>query len=81
MTPGIDTHTYEAVNTGKVDSKFGFPIETGAGEFITGEALERENLKPEVPEFNVGDTVRISYEEKVEGGISAATAIAEGLAE
>ncbi|MBR2876125.1 MAG: diaminopimelate decarboxylase, partial [Clostridia bacterium] len=39
ITPGIDTHTYEAVNTGKVDSKFGFPIETGAGEFITGETL------------------------------------------
>ncbi len=44
ITPGIDTHTYEAVNTGKVDSKFGFPIETGAGEFITGEALKRENI-------------------------------------
>ena len=32
LTPGIDTHTYEAVNTGKVDSKFGFAIETGQGE-------------------------------------------------
>ena len=31
--------------------------------------------------LNIGDTVRISYEEKTEGGISAATAIAEGLAE
>ncbi len=31
--------------------------------------------------LNVGDTVRISYEEKVEGGISAATSIAEGLAD
>jgi len=29
VTPGIDTHTYEAVNTGKVDSKFGFALETG----------------------------------------------------
>ena len=45
ITPGIDTHTYEAVNTGKVDSKFGFPIETGAAEFITGEALKRENIE------------------------------------
>lgn len=45
ITPGIDTHTYEAVNTGKVDSKFGFPIETGAAEFITGEALKRENVE------------------------------------
>ena len=23
------------------------------------EALERENLKPEIPEFNVGDTVKV----------------------
>lgn len=44
VTPGIDTHTYEAVNTGKVDSKFGFPIETGAAEFITKEALDRSNI-------------------------------------
>ena len=29
ITPGIDTHTFEAVKTGKVDSKFGFAIETG----------------------------------------------------
>lgn len=29
LTPGIDTHTYEAVRTGQVDSKFGTPIETG----------------------------------------------------
>ncbi|MBQ3071926.1 MAG: diaminopimelate decarboxylase [Oscillospiraceae bacterium] len=32
LTPGIDTHTYEAVNTGKVDSKFGSAIETGQAE-------------------------------------------------
>ena len=30
------------------------------------EALERENLKPEVPEFNVGDTVRV-HNKIVEG--------------
>ena len=39
VTPGIDTHTYEAVNTGKVDSKFGFPIETGSAMKITQKAL------------------------------------------
>ena len=32
ITPGIDTHTYEAVNTGKVDSKFGNAIATGQAE-------------------------------------------------
>ncbi len=36
LTPGIDPHTYEAVATGKVDSKFGVAIETGqAEEFVT----------------------------------------------
>lgn len=40
LTPGIDTHTYEAVNTGKVDSKFGSAIETGQAEEITRLALK-----------------------------------------
>lgn len=45
VTPGIDTHTYEAVNTGKVDSKFGFPIETGDALKITRIALEQPNIQ------------------------------------
>ena len=32
LTPGIDPHTYEAISTGKVDSKFGTAIETGQAE-------------------------------------------------
>ncbi len=39
LTPGIDPHTYEAVSTGKVDSKFGSAIETGQAEEITAYAL------------------------------------------
>ena len=35
LTPGIDPHTYAAVSTGKVDSKFGSAIETGQAEAIT----------------------------------------------
>ena len=35
LTPGIDPHTYEAISTGKVDSKFGSAIETGQAEEIT----------------------------------------------
>lgn len=44
VTPGIDTHTYEAVNTGKVDSKFGFPIETEDAMKITKKALSLPNI-------------------------------------
>ena len=39
LTPGIDPHTYAAVATGKVDSKFGSAIETGQAENITRIAL------------------------------------------
>ena len=39
ITPGIDPHTYAAVATGKVDSKFGSAIETGQAEEITRCAL------------------------------------------
>ncbi len=44
ITPGIDPHTYAAVATGKVDSKFGSAIETGQAAAITSLALTFENL-------------------------------------
>ena len=44
ITPGIDPHTYEAVNTGAVDVKFGVPVETGqAMEFVRA-ALTMDRL-------------------------------------
>lgn len=39
LTPGIDPHTYAAVATGMVDSKFGSAIETGQAEQITAYVL------------------------------------------
>ncbi len=44
LTPGIDPHTYAAVATGKVDSKFGSAIETGQAKTIVGLALSLENI-------------------------------------
>jgi len=44
LTPGIDPHTYAAVATGKVDSKFGSAIETGQAEQITKYAKDLENI-------------------------------------
>jgi len=44
ITPGIDPHTYDAVSTGKVDSKFGSAIETGQADEITGYALSKEHI-------------------------------------
>ena len=44
ITPGIDPHTYAAVATGKVDSKFGSAIETGQAKAITTLALTFESI-------------------------------------
>ncbi len=45
ITPGIDSHTFAKINTGKVDSKFGAAIETGQAEEITGLALSFDNIE------------------------------------
>lgn len=45
LTPGIDPHTYEAVATGKVDSKFGAAIETGQAEQLALHALELPHVE------------------------------------
>ncbi len=44
LTPGIDPHTYAAVDTGRVDSKVGSAIETGQAEAITALALSLEHV-------------------------------------
>ncbi len=57
ITPGIDPHTYEAVSTGKVDSKFGSAIETGQAKEITGTALSLKNLDLKGFHCHVGSQV------------------------
>lgn len=44
VTPGIDPHTLEAINTGRIDCQFGRPIETGQAASFVKMAIEQENL-------------------------------------
>ena len=44
VSPGIDPHTFKAVVTGSVDSKFGSPIQTGQAEAITRLALSLSHV-------------------------------------
>lgn len=44
ITPGINPHTFEAVNTGKIDCQFGVPVETGQAAEFVGAALDKKNL-------------------------------------
>ncbi len=46
ITPNIDCHTLAAISTGKLDSKFGVPIETGQAEKFVEKALSLSNLEP-----------------------------------
>ncbi len=57
LTPGIDTHTYEAVNTGKVDSKFGVAIETGQAAEMVGYVLKLEALELKGFHCHIGSQV------------------------
>lgn len=57
ITPGIDPHTYAAVATGKVDSKFGSAIETGQADEITKTALSLEHVQLRGFHCHVGSQV------------------------
>ena len=57
LTPGIDPHTYAAVATGKVDSKFGVAIETGQAELFLKEALTFRSLDIKGYHCHVGSQV------------------------
>ena len=57
LTPGIDPHTFEAVATGKVDSKFGIPMETGQAMAFVSQALQKPNLSVKGIHAHVGSQV------------------------
>lgn len=44
ITPGIDPHTFAAVNTGKIDCQFGIPLATGQALPFIGEVLKKEHV-------------------------------------
>ena len=57
VTPGIDPHTYAAVATGKVDSKFGIAVETGQALEAARLAVSKKNLVFEGIHCHVGSMV------------------------
>jgi diaminopimelate decarboxylase len=57
LTPGIDPHTFAAVNTGMVDSKFGVAIETGQAWEITQAALAAPGVELDGFHCHVGSQI------------------------
>ena len=81
ITPGIDPHTYEAINTGKVDVKFGVPIETGQALDFVRKALGMAHLKLEGLHCHVGSMVfdETVFEDTVDVMLSFMAALRDTL--
>lgn len=57
VTPGIDPHTLQAINTGRIDCQFGVPIETGQAARFVAAALSMENLEVEGFHSHIGSQI------------------------
>ncbi len=57
ITPGIDPHTFEAVNTGKIDCQFGVPIETGQAVQFVQAALNTPNVRLMGYHYHIGSQI------------------------
>ena len=57
VSPGVDPHTHVHTTTGILDSKFGFPIQTGQAEEAVRAALRSSNLKLVGLHFHLGSPI------------------------
>lgn len=57
LAPGIDPHTHEKINTGRIDSKFGASIETGHAERLVLSALSKKHVLPMGYHCHIGSQI------------------------
>lgn len=57
ITPGIDPHTFEAINTGKIDCQFGVPLATGQALPFIGEVLKKEHVNLRGVHCHIGSQI------------------------
>ena len=57
ITPGIDPHTHEKINTGKIDSKFGSPIANGQAQDIIKYALSLKSINVMGVHYHIGSQI------------------------
>lgn len=57
ITPGIDPHTYAAISTGQVDSKFGAAIETGQARALAIMTLAQPHIELDGFHCHIGSQV------------------------
>ncbi|MCL4472490.1 MAG: diaminopimelate decarboxylase [Actinobacteria bacterium] len=57
ITPGIEAHTHDFIQTGKLDSKFGFCLADGVAEEAVATAMAAGNLEPEGLHSHIGSQI------------------------
>lgn len=57
VSPGIDPHTHVHTTTGVLDSKFGFPIETGQAREAVEKAMKVKNINLVGLHFHLGSPI------------------------
>ena len=57
ISPGVDPHTHVYTTTGVLDSKFGFPLETGQADQALDQALKAPGLRLVGLHFHLGSPV------------------------
>jgi diaminopimelate decarboxylase len=57
LNPGVDAHTHRYTSTGILDSKFGFPLNTGQAERAIAGAMSAANLNLVGLHFHLGSPV------------------------
>ena len=81
LTCGLDPHTLEAINTGKVDSQFGVPIDTGQADGFVKAALECGSIEVAGFHSHVGSQIfeSDSFNRQVEILVSYAAKVRDEL--
>jgi diaminopimelate decarboxylase len=57
LTPGVEAHTHEFIQTGKIDSKFGLTMENGQAEAVMAEAITLPHVNPVGIHCHIGSQI------------------------
>lgn len=57
INPGVEAHTFKAVQTATTDSKFGFSVNDGTAEKITAYALSKKNIRLKGYHCHIGSQI------------------------
>ncbi|MDX9898064.1 MAG: diaminopimelate decarboxylase [Spirochaetia bacterium] len=76
ITPGVDSHTHDYVSTGKLDSKFGIPLDQRVRDHYIGAALKLEGVELMGFHFHVGSQLLSN-----ESHLKAATIVTKLMSE